>query len=294
MVKKVILIFSFIMLMVFSIVIQPITPVHAEESQSQCWAVIIGISGYQHISIAHYADNNAERLYHELIPVWGEEHIKLLIDDEATKTSIEEAIGWLATSAGANDTVLFYYSGHGTDDGYIIPNDGAYDDEETWISSVELGEWFQQLDNGRTVIVLDTCYAGMFEEDLSADERVVIMAASSDETVWTSSRLKHSAFTYFLLEAFSEFDAVDADNNYEFSAEELFHYADTETISLTTNWSTSFPEVNIHHPVVADDCPGELCLIYKIIVSTEPDLPSKAVLFSLDDTDYTAVPPPLI
>ena len=79
------------------------------------WAIIVGVSDYQYISPdLNYSDDDAISLYNRLAPTWGTDHIKLLIDANATKAAISNAITiWLSLREDSDDTVLFYFSGRG-------------------------------------------------------------------------------------------------------------------------------------------------------------------------------------
>ena len=269
-----------------ALLIQPCLPAYAEESASECWAVIIGVSHYEMIEGVVYCDDDARELSQQLSPVWGQDHIKLLLDREATKADIRAAVNWLVDKDSANDTVLFYFSGHGSSEGYIAPYDAYYD--ETWISPSELGGWLERLDSQKAVVILETCRAGMFETNLSDGGRVVLMSSRSDEDAWEAGLLENSVFTYFMLQALDKF--ADANHDYELSAEEIFQYAEPETVSLTT-W---FPGFSIQHPVLSDSYSGEISLLVQFIFSTEPDLPSGTVALSVDNQPYSAGSSPLI
>jgi len=110
------IVFVAAVLLVLPMLGRPCTPAYAEESE--CWAVIIGLSEYESLDNTPGPAEGAEELYQILSPVWGEEHVKLLLDSEATKGKIREALAWLVDNADANDTALLYYSGHG-DRGYL-------------------------------------------------------------------------------------------------------------------------------------------------------------------------------
>ena len=98
------------------------------------WAVIIGIDKYQYSDQLKYAVNDAKAIKDMLIskfdfPMYN---IKYLVNEEATLSGIKLALDDVATSAGINDRVLVFYSGHGetvkgfdgTEKGYIIPYEG--------------------------------------------------------------------------------------------------------------------------------------------------------------------------
>jgi hypothetical protein len=261
--------------------VQLCLPAYAAADEAECWAVIVGVSNYQKIGDLNYADDNAEELFQLLSPAWGEEHLKLLLDGEATKTEIRRALEWLASNEDANDTVLFYFAGHGDPQGYIAPCNAYY--EQTWISSSELSSWLRPLESEKIVIILETCHAGRFETGLSNSGRVVIMASRSDEGAWETSYLENSVFTYYLLEALSEFGIADDNFDYELSAEEIFHYAEPETVQETSDFEDT------QHPQMSDQYSGELSLLVQFVFASEPNLPSGAEALILDN-QHLSVP----
>ena len=102
------------------------TPASAQEPGSECWAVIIGISRYPSFIdfrdetgdvVCHhqleYPEDGARQLAQQLGSAWGEDHVKLLLNNQATKVDIYYAIKWLAEKADSDDTVLLYFSGRG-------------------------------------------------------------------------------------------------------------------------------------------------------------------------------------
>ena len=95
---------------------------HADESDIEYYAVIVGVGNYPgRINDLTYPVDDAKGIYNRIRYIWGEDHIKLLCDSQATKESIEEALSsWLGERADVNDVVLFCYSGHGAPD-HLIP-----------------------------------------------------------------------------------------------------------------------------------------------------------------------------
>ncbi len=147
--KKVLFIVCFgTVLAVLLTSIQLCMPVYAEEPEPECWAVIVGVSHYAS-SVCYedeegnlvcdgdlkYADDDARDLYELLASIWGEDHIELLLDSEATKVDIYYAIKRLAAKADNDDTVLIYFSGHG-----LRPEYTAY---QEWVGiwDCTIGNW---------------------------------------------------------------------------------------------------------------------------------------------------------
>jgi len=281
--------------------VQVCTPAHAEEPEPECWAVIVGVSHYASSvcyedeegnlvcdSDLKYADDDARDLYQLLASIWGEGHIELLLDSQATKVDIYYAIRRLAAKADSDDTVLVYFAGHGlrrdygayidyaigsdyematiwqtsstmmwqdrqiVGPGYVCPFDSGQSlswDCDYEISHVDLARWLDMLASQNIVIILDTCSAGSFSSELSQDGRVMLMGCQPDEGSLESCELEHGVFTHYVLEAFRNFDVADTNGDYELSAQEIFSYAETRTTDETITCDN--PTVTIDE-IIAD------------------------------------------
>jgi Caspase domain/Divergent InlB B-repeat domain len=279
----------FIALVAFAITVfvLPCPPAQAA-SIPECRAVIVGITDYRSIDDTWYGRDNAQELYQQLSPVWGASNTKLLLDSQARKADILAAIAWLAGKADADDTVLFYFSGHGSTAGALCCYDASSSDFSGRISPSELAAAFRAMPAGKTVITLDCCYSGNFKPDLTSNDRVILMSTSPNELGWETKYLQHFVFTYYLLQAFANFDQADANHDYELSAEEIFQYANTGTLG----WTSSAGEKQ--HPVTVDTYAGELAVLAKFIFTLNTALPSGTTILSLDGKNYTSAPGPLL
>jgi len=194
---------------------QPSAPALADEPGSQCWAVFTGVSDYKLLDDLSFSDDSAHRLYDLFSPIWGEGHTRLLLDSEATKAGIQSAIDWVADKDSASDTVLIYFTGHGDSRGYIAPYDAYY--EPTWISSQEFAVWLNKLHSEKVVVIMDACYSGQFEAELSGSGRVVIMSSRAGERSWQTNVLGQgdNVFSYWLFQALKDFSNADANEDHE-------------------------------------------------------------------------------
>jgi hypothetical protein len=259
-------------------------------STPKCWAVIVGVSEYQYISNFSYCDDDARDLYQTLLPALDESHIKLLVNSDATKANILSAIAWLADNAGTDDTVLFSFIGYGSSAwGYICPYDtykaigSTYlEMVSTMISTSELANAFRSVRSGKIIIILDSCYSEKFQTDLAGDGRILMLSCRSTD-VSMESQLGHSVYSYFILQAFGNMVSVDADNNYEVSAEEIARYANFKT-------SEYYSE---QRPVLDDGYPGELGLLAGVAFAINVSLPIGTNILTLDGINYTSVPAPI-
>jgi ribosomal protein L21E len=259
----------------------------AQADASECWAVIAGVSDYIYGDMdLDYCDNDAQDLYDVLSPIWGDSHIRLFKDWQANKANILAGISWMAENANANDTVFFSFSGHGSGsgDGYFCPADSLTDSAANYISSIELANAFAAVDASNIVVVLDTCFSGMFANNMSEPGRVIMMACRYDETSWEYNDLQNGAYSYFVIQALGNFDLVDTNDDYILSAEEVAAYADTET------WQYDYSQT----PQLSDMFNGQLALMDKFVFAINTTLPAGTCPLVLDDVNYTYIPGPLI
>jgi len=155
--------------------------------------------------------------------------VRLLLDEQATKSNIINAFHELAATAKPDDTVVIFYSGHGgrrPDSpeyaGYLYPADYVPGDPDgTGLLAQELTELLNAIPAARVVLLMDACHAeaaahvkaegeskGMLpgfrdaslEKLSSGTGRVVIASCRETEVSMTSAWRGHSLFTHFLLE----------------------------------------------------------------------------------------------
>lgn len=145
------------------------------ESGRKSYAVVVGISTYQSQSLnLKWADEDALDVYDALRrgKNWETDNITLLTNASATRDAIKSAIGGLAKRVGADDQVLFYFSGRGSysqdqppfDEGdgldeFLVPYDALPYSPAQDLSDDELEALFSSLPTNNVLIVLDTGFA---------------------------------------------------------------------------------------------------------------------------------------
>jgi hypothetical protein len=141
---------------------QPPVTTAAAAPAPQCWAVVIGIAQYQHLTGLNYANDDASELAKILRPAWGDDHTQLLLDGDATRSRILAAIDWLSLKDSPVDTDLIYFSGHSSQsDAAIAPYEASVAD--TFLSSQVLHDRLSRLDSRKVIVVLDACNASQFQ-----------------------------------------------------------------------------------------------------------------------------------
>jgi len=237
----------------------PVTPpipsvAEPDKPEGEYWAVVVGIGEYAHLDgDTGPNDDDAKALHETLSHLWGEDHVKLLVDGDATKADIRTAITrWLAPREEAGDTVVYFFAGHSlTDERYMLPYD--CDSRPTSISGDELDGWLDTLDSKRVVVVLETCEAGKFTGDLAEPGRVILMSSEEDEASHGSD--DGFVFPHYLMEALTSLEETDFNGDDQVSAEEIFEYVAPKVTCLLARYD--IPQ----HPQLFDGCEGEVVLM---------------------------------
>jgi hypothetical protein len=210
------------------------------------WAIIVGISKYQqsrknNFKNLIFADDDAKSFARVLRNIgWEEDHIKLLIDEEATQRNIMIAIESWITKSNENDQIVLFWSGHG----YADPEDPekvyfACHDTDITIPATgyrmdKIRSALEEIKSRNVIIFADTCHAGklitrgskglsivpniskMRREGTVPKGWIYMVGADTDREAIEHSSWKNGAFTHCLLEALSGkadgYESVDAED----------------------------------------------------------------------------------
>ncbi|MBK9337464.1 MAG: caspase family protein [Lewinellaceae bacterium] len=140
-------------------------------------AVVVGISNYQDPGIPDlkYAHRDAEAFANWLrSPAGGsvpEDNVRLLLNENATKSAIIFALYDLLDSCKSDDTAIFYFSGHGDVEnklrslqpGFLLAHDSPPKVYATnALDLVTLQQVFNELtiNQVRTMLITDACHSG--------------------------------------------------------------------------------------------------------------------------------------
>lgn len=141
------------------------------------YALLVGINEYANsqdtrpIRPLRFAAGDARDLATLLVQNGGyvPEDVQLLVNDQATREAIYTALRSLRSKVREEDTVVIFFSGHGTvgtaRDGtshyYLVPYDGRINDlYRTAIRDDALEELVGQLPSKKVIFVLDACHSG--------------------------------------------------------------------------------------------------------------------------------------
>jgi hypothetical protein len=227
----------------------------------QVWAAIIGVSEYKSPDIPslRYADRDAESFYDFLVtPLEAggrgvpKGNIRRLINKEATKTNIQEAIFDFMKSALEEDIAIIYFAGHGAPDPTRpnVPYLLAYDSDlarpaATAVKMQEVQDAIRDYIKARKIVVFaDACHSagvstniamrGMsntglinqFLEEIAKAGNSVLTFSASESNEYSQESQNwgggHGVFTYHILEGLK--GKADADSDRIVRLGELVDY----------------------------------------------------------------------
>ncbi len=147
-------------------------------SSGTTYAVVIGISDYQDAGIPdlNFADRDAEAFAEWLkSPAGGSldiDHLRVLINKEATAGKVAAALDWLLEQAKEGDQTIIYFSGHGDVERKTISQPGfllCWDSPaKVYMGGGTFGlAYFQEIittlsvqQKAKVLVVTDVCHAG--------------------------------------------------------------------------------------------------------------------------------------
>jgi WD40 repeat protein len=169
----------------------------------------------------------------DLLPSTGDAHVTTLVDGDATREHILNAIADISRRARPQDAIIIFYAGHGVavdDRYYLLPEDLAFDGTpselhargldtlpSSAISDLDLQNALAGEQAEVAALILDACQSGEVIGDklaqrrgpmnsrglaqMAYDKRMFILAASlSTQTAAEQDALEHGVLTFALVE----------------------------------------------------------------------------------------------
>jgi len=167
-------------------------------------ALVIGIARYQHVAQLRdtaNAQDVAAALRDPACCGYPPAAVRTLLDEQATRAAIYDALDALARDTRESSTVFIYFTGHGAaapdaSAYYLVPVDTTSRDElaTTAISNTELSSRIRAIPAGRLTLVLDCCRAADLGDPRLA-ESVAPLAKGRGRAVLAASRASDYAYS---------------------------------------------------------------------------------------------------
>jgi len=212
-------------------------PAQPEGFHGQKWAVLIGVSKYRHhengLGDLEYAARDAQAFREFLLTPQGgafpPDHVRLLLDEQATNEGIRTALFTFLVRSQPEDFVVVFFSGHGSpdpnnpDNMYLLPHDAKpLNLGGTALPMRDLGALVDSdIKATRALVLADACHSGgalrptgarsvaqfnlvnKYIEMLGqADGRMIVTASRADEWSLEGERWGggHGVFSHVLLQ----------------------------------------------------------------------------------------------
>lgn len=150
---------------------QPMAPM--EPGGGRAVGVFVGISDYANNGDLEFCASDALRVQQAFVNagIMDPMDTVVLTDRQATRVSVSNAIDRLMRRIGPNDTLVFFFSGHGNQvrDNDRDELDGTDETIVLYDSSVSDDELAALLGQGqqRELVALDSCHSGGFARDIA-------------------------------------------------------------------------------------------------------------------------------
>jgi hypothetical protein len=240
------------------------------------WAVVAGVAAYQHMPALRYTDDDAYQFYAFLKSPEGgalpDEQVRVLVDDNATRDNLLDAMRSIFLKADENDVVLFYFSGHGLE-GAFVPVD--FDGYSRRLEHAEIRHILEKSRAKQKLVLGDACHSGSllgsndFMPDLLAAKQpgvsdlldkyyqafedldsgtALLMSSKGAEVSLEDTGLRSGVFSHYLIRGLK--GEADADRDQLVTIAELFAFvknrvsgytAGAQTPVLTGNFDDRLP-----------------------------------------------------
>jgi hypothetical protein len=189
------------------------------------WLFLVAVENYKETDKVLFAKHSADLLATTLKKRLGvsDRNAYVLIDGNATAGAISDKLEQMLANIKADDTIYFYYSGHGvpdpvTTEPYILPSDKVVD----FIvreKQFQLGDIYRRLSlsgAGKVVAFVDSCFSGrtdnasifkgtapglirVKELDIDPTKMTVLTAGKNTQFSNAYDTKGHRMFSYFLI-----------------------------------------------------------------------------------------------
>lgn len=237
-------------------------------AEGKVWAVVVGIDEYVRPSIPklRYAVADAKlfaRAIQDGLKV-SPDHLFLMTSDAVDEnlqprlTNLAYRLGWLKDHVKKDDTVIFYFAGHGlTVEGqpFLLTEEADNRSATTLrLSALNGGDLIGLLRQSRSAnvwVVLDACrnspgskaesqleagLTGAFSQaDVGLERSATMFACNLGERSWELDEVKHGCYTYYLVDGL-RLQAADAVGRV--TLQSLFDYAAREVKAATSRRGT--------------------------------------------------------
>jgi hypothetical protein len=197
------------------------------------WALVVGITQYDAPTRDTVGGANDAAVVQKALLAngWPADHIRMLVDGEATAESILAGMDWLVQNSTPTSFSVFHFSGHTRQaDAGHSDGDNEQFHEFLWarnnqfVSDREVGARMRAL-QGHAWVNMSNCEAAGFEDGFAGPTKLFTAASREDEKGYERYETGHSILTGLMVKDALLGGAGDADRDGRVSLQEAFAYA---------------------------------------------------------------------
>ena len=222
-----------------------------QDSEIKIWAVVVGVARYQHMPVLKYTDDDAYHTYAFLKSPEGgalpDNQIKVLIDEDATRSNILRAMRNVFLKADETDVVILYFSGHGLP-GSFLPVD--FDGFNNKVAHDDVKRIFQESKAKHKLCLADACHSGSLTAmrtaplastlkkyysafDNSTGGTALLMSSKGEEYSLEDKGLRQGIFSHYLIRGLK--GEADRNKNKIVTVQELYDFVFKKVRNYTGN-----------------------------------------------------------
>lgn len=201
----------------------------AVSASARTFVVAVGISDYKYISDLRLPVSDANGMAQVFKAHTND--VVTLVGARATRANIINTMRSQFSKAGKGDQIIFFFSGHGYDDGFC-----AYDTQspKTGLSYKDIYSVFRASKAGRKIILADACHAGGLRvtkkqnagsKPATSTDVMLFLSCRTSENSIERRNMQYGLFTHFLMHGIR--GKADSNRDRKISARELFNYVST-------------------------------------------------------------------
>ncbi|WP_193142742.1 caspase family protein [Meridianimarinicoccus sp. MJW13] len=193
----------------------------SELGYRRSYALVIGISQFEHFTTLPTASDPI-RMKDFLLDEAGFDYVHLLTEKDVTPQRVRQLmLDDFRQRVGAEDRMLFYWSGHGHTElnrrgepsGYLPVASAQAGQLSQMVSMERLTEWDSHIKANQVLYLLDSCFSGFAGtvsksstrditlSQMARPSRHIITAGTYEQETIATERISGSIFTYAVLEA---------------------------------------------------------------------------------------------
>jgi uncharacterized caspase-like protein len=208
--RKVRGIVSLLLFLCTCLTVSSLVPALGAGTIAKKWALVIGISKYQEPSKElKYPARDALEFRNYLVNEAGfpADHVKLLVDADATKSNILEALqdNWLPRKSHPEDSVIIYYSGNACSDSLFVHDSKSTSMFSTAIPLGDVSRAIAARLTNRHCLLLFDCTIDDPGKVAKESGCAVLTGSLNGQGCWESDLYHGSSFTHHLLETAREY-----------------------------------------------------------------------------------------